>query len=308
MLYKEWLAIWLRLYIKPKVKLGTYERYGDIIRRRIEPELGDCEMEELTAIKLQRFVVGLTNCGKYDTQELLSANTVNAVISVIKSSLKTAESIGAVDRQYADKIQRPRSKEKAVECLSVKEQKMIEHYVLSCRQDKLFGVVLCLYTGLRIGDLLALTWDDVDFTTAVLLVDKTCRDASINGRYVRLTDAPKTLSSRRVIPLPKQLLPYLKDVKRRSHSQYVVSGSRGVVSVRSYQRTFTIILRKLKLPHKGFHALRHTFATRALECCMDVRTLAEVLGHKNPSVTLSRYAHSMFTHKAVMMNKVGKLL
>ncbi len=67
-------------------------------------------------------------------------------------------------------------------------------------------------------------------------------------------------------------------------------------------------MRKLKLPHKGFHALRHTFATRALECGMDVRTLAEVLGHKNPSVTLSRYAHSMFTHKAVMMNKVGKLL
>lgn len=78
--------------------------------------------------------------------------------------------------------------------------------------------------------------------------------------------------------------------------------------IRSYQKTFEVALRKLDIPHKGFHSLRHTFATRALECGMDVKTLSEILGHKNPMITLNRYAHSMLEHKRDMMNRIGKLL
>lgn len=78
--------------------------------------------------------------------------------------------------------------------------------------------------------------------------------------------------------------------------------------VRSYQNTFKLLLKRLKIPHKGFHAIRHTFATRALECGMDVKTLAEILGHKNPTITLKRYAHSMMEHKKEMMNRLGELL
>ena len=78
--------------------------------------------------------------------------------------------------------------------------------------------------------------------------------------------------------------------------------------VRSYQKTFELLLKRLRIPHKGFHSLRHTFATRALECGMDVKTLSEILGHKNPTITLKRYAHSMMEHKAEMMNRLGKLL
>jgi integrase len=78
--------------------------------------------------------------------------------------------------------------------------------------------------------------------------------------------------------------------------------------MRSYQRTFESLLIKLNIPHKGFHALRHTFATRALECGMDVKTLSEILGHKNPTITLNRYVHSLLEHKTEMMNRLGKLL
>lgn len=78
--------------------------------------------------------------------------------------------------------------------------------------------------------------------------------------------------------------------------------------MRSYQRTFEILLKKLGIAHKGFHALRHTFATRALEVGMDVKTLSEILGHQNPTITLQRYAHSMIEHKTEMMNKVGRFL
>ena len=95
---------------------------------------------------------------------------------------------------------------------------------------------------------------------------------------------------------------------RSAASPFVVSSGGKAVSVRSYQRRFELLLKKLGIPHKGFHSLRHIFATRALECGMDVKTLSETLGHKNPTVTLNRYAHSLMEHKADMMNRLGKLL
>ena len=81
-----------------------------------------------------------------------------------------------------------------------------------------------------------------------------------------------------------------------------------MIPIRSYQASFSILLRDLDIPHRGFHSLRHTFATRSIECGMDVKTLSEILGHKNPTVTLKRYAHSLIGHKRAMMNLVGKLL
>ena len=101
-----------------------------------------------------------------------------------------------------------------------------------------------------------------------------------------------------MIPLPKQLLPVLKEYKRKSISEYVVESEKGEPpTVRSYQRTFGLLQKRLHIERKGFHSLRHTFATRALECGMDVKTLAEILGHKNATVTLNRYAHSLMEHK-----------
>ncbi len=104
------------------------------------------------------------------------------------------------------------------------------------------------------------------------------------------------------------MITILKGIKKRSESEYVIASRTDPVSVRSYQRSFALLLQRLKVPHKGFHALRHTFATRALECGMDVKTLSEILGHKNASITLNRYVHSLMEHKQEMMNKVGKLL
>lgn len=113
----------------------------------------------------------------------------------------------------------------------------------------------------------------------------------------------------RAIPIPNQLLIRLKEYKKSSSDDYVVIGkSVHGAQVRSYQKSFELLLKSLELPHKGFHSLRHTFATRALECGMDIKTLSEILGHKNPTITLKRYAHSMLEHKTEMMNRLGKLL
>lgn len=308
MIYNNWLNLWLENYIKPSAKVRTYERYSQIVRTHINGKLGAKEISELTPIVLQTFISDLLTAGNTKTGKGLSANFVNTVISVIQNSLKTAYMVGVTAGYVANKIKRPQTKEKKVDCFSGQEQKKIETYVLDCKKDKLFGMVLCLYTGLRIGELLALTWSDIDFGKGLLFVSKTCHDGNDGQNHIRIIDSPKTVNSYRVIPLPKQILPHLKTLKKRSCSEYVIADGDKPVFVRSYQRTFELLLKKLDISHKGFHSLRHTFATRALECGMDVKTLSEILGHKNATITLNRYAHSMLEHKQDMMNRLGKLL
>lgn len=304
MKYAEWLDIWLENYIKPSVKVRTYERYALIIDKHISTDVGKCEISELSALVLQNFITKLLESGNCKTGNGLSANSVNAIISVLQSSLQTAHLIGVANEYTANKIKRPKLKEKPVECFSLKEQKQIEHAVLNSKKDKLFGILLCLYSGLRIGELIALQWSDIDFAKGTLTVSKSCHD----GKNGLIIDEPKTATSRRTIPLPKQLMPLVKMLKKRSDSDFVVSSHGKPVSVRSYQRSFELLLKKLDIPHRGFHSLRHTFATRAIECGMDVKTLSEILGHKNPTVTLNRYAHFLMEHKQDMMNRLGKLL
>ena len=304
MKYIDWLNLWLENYVRPSVKVRTCERYKLIIDCHIPDKIGGMELNELSPFALQSFITELLQTGNKRTGKGLSANSVNAVISVIQSSLKAAHMLGLTKEYTADKLKRPKLKEKPIECFTLAEQKQIEQAVLTGKKDKLYGVLLCLYSGLRIGELIALQWTDIDLAKGILTVSKSCHDSK-DGLVI---DEPKTQSSRRMIPLPKQLLPILKGIKKKSSSPFVVSANGKPVSVRSYQRSFELLLKRLNIPHKGFHSLRHTFATRALECGMDVKTLSEILGHKNPTVTLNRYAHSLMEHKQDMMNRLGKLL
>ncbi len=309
MLYKKWLKEWLEVYVKPTSKQKTYNRYSEIVSQHIVKALGDYEMKELTPLVLQRFITELLKCGNLKTGKGLSSNSVNGVITIVQSSLKIAFGIGLLDVYNADKVKRPKITEKQVTCFTQTEQKQIEYAILNDKNSKLFGVVFCLYTGLRIGELLALTWNDIDFDRELVLISKTCYDGvDENGKFTRLIDTPKTETSVRVVPFPKQFIPYLRKKQKIDGYSGYVFGRRGskVVSVRTYQRRFAELLKKLEIQHKGFHSLRHTFATRALECGMDVRTLSEILGHKNATVTLNRYAHSLMEHKKNMINRLWK--
>lgn len=304
MLYQTWLNIWLENYIKPFLKLRTYVKYRQIVYNHIVGGLGKNELKNLTPALLQEFVTSLLNCGNIKTFNGLSSNSVNSVVTVLQSSLKTAYNLGYIKEYIGDRVVRPKIIEKRIECFSVAEQKEIERFCLNSDKKKLYGIVICLYTGLRIGELLALKYSDVNFETSVLSVTKTCYDTP-QGRVL---DTPKTHSSIRIIPLPKPILNLIKQLKKDSFCDYLIEDKQKPVAIRSYQRTFELLLKKLNISHKGFHSLRHTFATRALECGMDVKTLSELLGHKNTNITLNRYVHSMFEHKVEMMNRLAKVM
>ncbi len=308
MKYQEWLAEWLENYVRPTSKVKTYARYAQIVETHLIPRLGQYELEDLTPQLLQHQIVDMGKCGNRRTGNGLAPSTLNLIVSVIQDSLTTAYTIEVTKLYAADKIKRPRIEEKKVECFTVAEQKTLEEAVKADRRPKTFGILLCLYTGLRIGELLALEWSDIDFDKREISISKTCHDSrGKDGNYVRFVNPPKTSTSMRVIPIPKQLMPMLRETKKRNNSRFIVGDGDKTISIRSYQRTYELILKKHGIPHRGFHALRHTFATRAIECGMDVKTLSEILGHKNPTVTLNRYAHSLMEHKKDMMNRLGKL-
>jgi integrase len=310
MIYQIWLDQWLTHYVKPTAKCKTYERYSSVVYNHIVPKLGRYEMDDLNPIQLQKFIAEEGKGGNLKTKGELSANTVNGIINILKMSLRAAHEAGLVGQLIADKLKRPKMTEKRVTCFTPAEQRKIEEYILSHKNDKLLGVIICLYTGLRLGELLALRWSDVDLGRAMLSVTKTCfYTKEESGKYSRRENSPKTPSSLRVIPIPKQLLCVFRLLKRKAKGDYVIGDKRGNAIVnRSYQRSFELLLKKLKIEHKGFHALRHTFATRALESGMDVKTLSELLGHKNAAVTLNRYVHPLMEHKKQMMNILGKNL
>ena len=309
MLYKIWLTEWLNNYVMPSSKDKTYSSYRDIAEHHLIPKLGDYTLQDLTPLIVQCYITELLQHGNLKNGNPLSANTVNTIITVIQGSMSTAHLLGFTDKYEMDKLKRPKAKEKPVESFTPAEQKLIEQAVMADRRGKMKGIIICLYTGLRIGELLALEWSDIDFQKVELTVSKTCHDGkNKNGIFCRITDTPKTTHSRRVIPLPKQLIPLLKGMKKRSTSPYVIEAEQSPLTVRSYQRSFELLQKKIGIPRKGFHALRHTFATRAIECGMDIKSLSEILGHKNPTVTLNRYVHSLMEHKRAMMDKLGKIL
>lgn len=304
MQYKEWLKVWLENYVTPMRKARTADLYTEIAEKKINPYLGGCDLDELTPIILQRYVTELSQSGNVRTGKGLSSNSVNGIISVIQSSLQTAYRLGLAKEYIGDKIIRPKTTEKRIECFTAAEQRKIEQAALESKALKMCGIVICLYTGLRIGELLALTWNDVNFTEREISVSKSC----YHGKRGRVTYGTKTANSVRTIPLSKPLIKILREMKSGSESEYVISSNGKPVETRTYQKNFESLLKKLQIGHRGFHALRHTFATRALECGMDVKTLSEVMGHKNSSVTLNRYAHCLSEHKKAMMNRLGKNL
>lgn len=307
MKYNDWLNFWLENYIEPNAKMRTTESYRRIIDKRLRQELGKCEMGELTAPTIQAFVTGLITKGNVATKKGLASSTVNTIITVIQSSLKTAVLSGYIEKNVAESVRRPKIKSKEIECFTVAEQKKMESAALYDKRTKMAGIVLCLYTGLRIGELLALSWEDVDLKSGLIAVNKACHDKIEKNGTARIVELPKTPSSKRIIPVPKQLLPVLRQLKKTGKCETVISSPEGKpIAIRSYQRSFSLFLKKLGIAHKGFHSLRHTFATRALECGMDVKTLSEILGHKNAAITLNRYVHSLTEHKRNMMNRLGK--
>lgn len=297
---------WLGVCVTERIKKRTEERYRGVTERYILPRLGEIETEEVKKRELQCFLHSLRFP---DGGRGLSASSVNIVQSVLKSAFDYACESGIMETNPCDGIKRPSAAVSKAEAFTRDEQRRLERAILDSGDVRLNGVLLCLYTGLRIGELLALEWSDVDLRKGIIKVGKTVyRSKDENGRWGVYVDAPKTASSERIVPLPSYIVDILKKQKRKAMSGFVVENKKAErMSVRSYQYLFGRLTAVAGVRSLNFHSLRHTFATRALESGMDVKTLSEIMGHSNATITLNRYAHSMLDNKIAAMRKLPRI-
>lgn len=303
------LTEWLETYEKEHIKLRTYSRYQGLISAHINPILGEQHIETLSRRDIQDFLSHQKAEGNIrNGGGKLSATSANLMLTVLNLAFEYACDMEFLEQNPCERIRRSREDTKKVEAFTKDEQRKIENAILESGDSRLFGILLCLYTGVRIGELLGLEWADVDLQRGFITINKTVyRDKGESGEWQLIVDKTKTASSDRVIPLPSYITQMLIERKKTAKSDYIIENKKGErMSIRSYQYIFEKLTEKAGVRKLNFHALRHTFATRAIECGMDIKTLSEIMGHKNASITLNRYAHSMMDTKIEMMQKLPK--
>jgi integrase len=232
----------------------------------------------------------------------LSPKTVNDVLLIVNALIKYSckfYGINTIEISYI------REERKEMRVLSVNEQKTFESYLKSDVDNYKFGVLFALYTGVRIGELCALQWKDIKNGT--VRINKTMyRLRSDNGSSV-VIDTPKTVNSNRTIPLPKFLNKYV-ELFRGNPDEYVLSSKRlSIVEPRLMQIKFKKMTQECNFENVTFHTLRHTFATRCVECGFDIKSLSEILGHADVKTTLNKYVHSSMELKQSNMDKLEKI-
>ena len=301
---------WLEAYQKEHIKARTYSRYKGLISTHIIPVLGEKKISELRRRDIQEFLMQQRAMGNIKNGKRLSAVSTNMMLSVLKLAFDYACDMEYVEENPCIRVRRIKTQARKVEAFTVEEQRVLESMIASSKDRRFHGIILCLYTGVRIGELLGLTWDDVDFERGVIKITKTVyRAKNESGAWQLCVDTPKTKASDRMIPLPEYILQMLEQDRCHAQSLYVVENKKGQrMSARTYQYMFARLTERAGVRKLNFHALRHTFATRAIECGMDIKTVSEIMGHQNASVTLNCYAHCMLDHKIEMMHRLPRVL
>ena len=307
-LIKEVITQWLNSS-KSIHKGATEVRYEYLIEKHIIPELGDVPLSSVTSSMLTSFMNRKLEQGSLNGKEALSPAYVRSIMSVTLSILQFAVNEGLCQPLNIN-LQKPSTDKKELEVLSVFDQNRLESALLNNINETKLGILISLNTGLRIGEVCALSWNDIDFENQIFHIRSTVArvkstDSGVNSKLI--IDRPKTKSSLRDIPIPSKLLTILVSMKKQSKGKYVVSAENSFVSPRTYEYRYHKILDEYNIPSVNYHTLRHTFATRCIEVGVDVKTLSEILGHANVSITLNTYVHSSMELKRQQLEKLSIL-
>lgn len=280
MLYKEVLTNYIS-NAKTYLKYSTYTNYYNIIINHIMPKLGDYEIEKIDDDILQQFILDQLKNGRLDTGTGISNKFAKDIITVLKLTLDN----------HDVKIQLPYAPPKKIEIFTKENQIILMNFLQHNINHKNFGILLCIHTGIRIGELCSLQWKDINFSARLLYINKTMirTYTKEDGSILEITP-PKTRSSIRNIPLNSWIMQYANLLKGDDDC-YILTNTKKWIEPDKYRLYYNSILRKLNLPHLKFHSLRHTFATRCIECGCDYKSLSELLGHSNVAITMNIYVH-----------------
>lgn len=320
----EWMDTWLEKYAKPTVRLSTYCSYEVFIRTHIKPELGGKYMNTLRAEDLQDFFVGLSENGNYRGGGL-SVKSMTNIRNMMHLSFEQAVKNKVLKENLIETVRLPKKVKSEMRVLNREEQSRLIHAVKMSPEPAAFGIIFDLFTGLRMGELCGLRWENVDMGQGTIKICETRNrlpnhdDRIQNSTSVQTVKATKTDNSLRTVYLMKGLLQDFKSyyaiqmsIRRQdpmyNRDGYVFCQANGQpFEPRTYQDLFKRCVRRAGIADANFHSLRHTFATRCLEQGMDVVTVSKLLGHANPSITLDKYGHALNEHQRISVERLGDL-
>ena len=289
---------------KQYVKKSTYAAYCLLIQSHLLPDLG--EKEDIREEDVQRLVNRKLESG-------LSQKTVRDILVVLKMILRYGAKYGLLPGHQIDVIFPTDREKQDLEVLTLAHQRQLMSFVKDHFTFLNLGIYICLSAGLRIGEVCALQWDDVDVTSGVLRISKTLqRIYLVDGEEKHtevIVDKPKTKNSIREVPMTRDLLALVKPLKKVVRSDfYVLTNAATPTEPRTYRCYFNKLQQQLGLPRMRFHGLRHSFATRCIESKCDYKTVSVLLGHSNISTTLNLYVHPNLEQKKKCIDTMNRLL
>lgn len=284
--YKKHVIKWLNEK-KSYVKESTYANYSYIVYNYIIPYVGNYDVKKLNKKVFQDLILNLH-------EKSLSNKTIKDIIMVIKISLRKVFEENKI-KSFSLKLVYPKEKNiKTMNVLSKNEQHILMEYIIKNISDKNVGFLLSLLCGLRIGEVCALKWENIDLENKIIHITKTIQRIYIKENNTILSKVvitnPKTIKSNRDIPINDFMYEKLINL-RKNNNVFVLSGNAQYIEPRTYRNYFTKILKSLNLRHFKYHALRHTFASNLISLKIDYKTVSELLGHSNISLTLNLYVH-----------------
>jgi len=288
---KRWIA-----KCELNLKRSTVVKYTEQLNKHILPSFSDVRLSAMSEPVIAQFLKNKSTD--------LSASSLHTLLTIIKSITKYARRQGWSDTNLSD-LCLPTMTAHKPKTLSTVEHRRLETYLLDEMDLPKLGVYLCLYTGLRIGELCSLQWADIDLANNVLAVTSTVqrlkKDHSGFQQKTELSiSEPKSRASLRSIPLPPQLVSVISPF-RSAPDAFILTGHTRPMEPRTMQYKFKKYAQNLGLSCSNMHALRHTFATRCIELGFDAKTLSEILGHARVDITLNIYVHSSSEHKRSQM-------
>ena len=289
-------------------KPSTERKYAYLLQRHILPELGGIKISRITAPGINKLLAQKIKAGRLDGTGGLSPAYVRSITLLIRSIMQFAAA-EKYCQPLCSNINKPTAEAKEIRVLSPQQRIKLEAAICHHPSATEIGILTAMYTGMRIGEICALSWNDVDLDNRLITVRHTvCRvnaqaDTGLKSQWV--LDTPKTAASLRVIPICSGLFKLLSAYKIRSVSPFVVSTASSFVSPRTFEYRFHGVLRSHGIDRINFHALRHGFATSCVENAVDVKSLSEILGHASELVTLRTYVHSSLDTKRAQLEKLS---
>ena len=300
--------IWLS-EASAELKESSVVKYEDLLRLYIIPAFGDKDLSDITNDEIITFAGDIRSSGGKNN-EGLAPSTVSEILT-----LMNALRLYAVKRDLSVRFTLEcvtvKQEQKEIRVFSRQEEKKLIDYLKAHMDHTAIGILVCLYTGIRVGELCALKHEDINLPEGTMRIAKTMQRLRVRGSADRKTEVkilvPKSSHSIRVIPLPDVLIEILRDVQAETGAFLLTGSVKRMVEPRTMQKRFKKILAKCGIADANFHATRHTFATRCVELGFDIKSLSEILGHASVTITMNKYVHPTMEHKAAHMNRFSNL-